>query len=240
MVGKERQPNAESSLTASSIAALASSMIKLDALKDVCVTIAGPSGSNLVFLVVEGPQLWVGAKGGDASLDKHFSLTHGAGQWLTDGKCTKFLEDNPGKAFKLNFLSDQALVVLEDKGTDSSLMTLRELIRKMEKDGNVDLVLGGHKYNRPASVSNGQEADRFDVTPDGDLCWRPNTVQAKNAKLNNIMSIFEPQLLEKCTAISCVWRMRLWKAEKLLAAAKPLWKLRQSITLKDTECVRIL
>ena len=146
----------------------------------------------------------------------------------------------PRKAFKLKFLSDQALVVLEDKGTDSSLMTLRELIRKMEKDGNVDLALGGHKYNRPASVSNGQEADRFDVTPDGDLCWRPNSVQAKNAKLNNIMSIFEPQMLEKCTAISCVWRMRLWKAEKLLAAAKPLWKLRQSITLKDTECVRIL
>ena len=43
VVGKERQLNAESSLTASSSAALASSVIKLDALKDVCVTIAGPS-----------------------------------------------------------------------------------------------------------------------------------------------------------------------------------------------------
>ncbi|CAE7832629.1 unnamed protein product [Symbiodinium microadriaticum] len=69
-------------------------------------------------------------------------------------------------------------------------MTLRSVLHKLEADGHVDVTLGGHTFVRPPSVANGQQKDFFHITKTSELCWRPNGMQIKSAKMNNIMSMY--------------------------------------------------
>ena len=66
---------------------------KMEDLKDVCQSLAGPSGSNIMLhiILVPEPQLWVSATGNDGCLDTRTPWCHGAGTWLVEAKAEKYL-----------------------------------------------------------------------------------------------------------------------------------------------------
>ena len=68
---------------------------KMEDLKDVCQSLAGPSGSNIMLhiILVPEPQLWVSATGNDGCLDTRTPWCHGAGTWLVEAKAEKYLKD---------------------------------------------------------------------------------------------------------------------------------------------------
>lgn len=69
-------------------------------------------------------------------------------------------------------------------------MVLRTALQKVETTGLVEYSLGGHTCSRPPAVAQGKEDDHFDISPDPthSLVWRPNTINAKALKSNNIAS----------------------------------------------------
>lgn len=49
----------------------------------------------------------------------------------------------------------------QENGSDSDLQSLRKVIQKCESNGMVDFDLGGHTYNRPAQVVQGNAPDQW-------------------------------------------------------------------------------
>ena len=80
----------------------------------------------------------------------------------------------------------------QENGSDSSLMTLREVLQKVERGGAVDYTVGGHRCDRPPQVQQGQADDHFIVSPDPDSprLWRQTAVAMRNLKANNVASHF--------------------------------------------------
>lgn len=88
---------------------------------------------------------------------------------------------------------------------DSSVISLRSAIQKIEASGNVDFSLGGHVCARPADVQQGRADDHFEISPDSStmLLWRPNNVPAKNIKNTNLASQFAfPALMSSPLALA--------------------------------------
>lgn len=110
-------------------------------------------------------------------------LTYGAGSWLLDGKAETALRETPEKVIAWKFNSCTAQVVLEDgallhassvtstcikpiqdvkleeEGSDSELMTLLQLVQKIERMGHMDIAVSGHVAERPPEVVQGSMPD---------------------------------------------------------------------------------
>jgi hypothetical protein len=187
------------------------------------------------------PKLFVIAKA-DMILNKtKMLLGHGGGQWLQDEKAIKHVADHPGKAFTCNFTDDVShFVVLEGSNGDGDVITLRECLHKMEKDDNVNFTLTNHTFERPQEVIAGTAADSYKVTctQENGLAWKPHAV--KDYKMLNVASAFLASNLAASPALRCVWRMRHYKREAMLAPAKPLWFLVNDLQLAANQVVRLV
>ena len=93
LAGTQAEANGAAGEAPVAVNAAAATIKKVDDLQNVCQTIAGPPGSNIMFKITEGPELWVCASGGEGCLDTKFALCHGAGTWLVEAKCDKFMEE---------------------------------------------------------------------------------------------------------------------------------------------------
>lgn len=80
----------------------------------------------------------------------------------------------------------------QENGSDSSLMSLREVLQKVERGGAVDYTLGGHRCERPPQVQQGHADDQFIISadPESPLLWRPSAIAMRNLKANNVASHF--------------------------------------------------
>ena len=144
-------------------------------------------------------------------------------------------------------------------GGDSAVMSLREALQLTERAGLIAFSLGGHSCERPPEVTQGRQDDEFSIAPDPgcQLLWRANSIAVKSLKCTNIASHFPFSKLSESPLelVTClqrlqkerlesigdeVWRIRTYKAEKCVAAAKPLWYLSADLSLQKDECKRII
>ncbi|CAK8986598.1 Uncharacterized protein SCF082_LOCUS619 [Durusdinium trenchii] len=172
-------------------------------------------------------------------------LTYGAGTWLLDSKAESFLSENSEhghKAVECKFQSDLVPVVLEEGGHDGDLKTLRGVIQQCEAAGMVDFELGGHSFSRPAAVVQGKSGDQFDVglKPGSCMVWRPNNLQISGLRATNAASFFLSSLLEASSTLKKVWRLRAYKPEKTLGAAKPMWFLTTTLNMAKGSVQRVV
>ncbi|CAK9008793.1 Uncharacterized protein SCF082_LOCUS10019 [Durusdinium trenchii] len=172
-------------------------------------------------------------------------LTYGAGAWLLDNKAEAFLSDNAEHGHKgvvCKFSSDLDPVVLEESGHDSDLKTLRSVIQHCETSGMVDFEIGGHTFSRPASVVQGLSADKFDIATKAGSCmvWRPNNLQVTGLRATNAASFFLSNLLEASPGLRKVWRVRPYRPEKTLGAAKPMWFLSHTLDMAKGTVQRVV
>ena len=80
----------------------------------------------------------------------------------------------------------------QEDGSDGPVTRLRECLQSIEKGGMIEYTVGGHRCQRPPSVTQGKADDQFEVGPDPDneLLWRPNAIQTKQLKAVNLASHF--------------------------------------------------
>ena len=196
------------------------------------------------FTLVKGEgvsKLFVLAKNDVTLAANSLLLGHGAGSWLQDDKGVKHVADYPGKSFACNITTDTIPVVLEQSSGDSELMTLRACIRKLETQGHTNFVLTNHTFERPAEVIAGTQDDQFRVVCalENGLVWKANAVN-KDYKMLNVASVFQESELTASPAVRCVWRMRFYKNEGMVAPAKPLWFLKQDLQMVKDQAIRLL
>ena len=86
-------------------------------------------------------------------------------------------------------------------------MTLRQALQRLEKSGFIEYTLGGHVCQRPVTVQQGKEDDRFDVSPeDGNgLVWRANSIPIKQLKGANVASHFSHAALKASPLVCVFW-----------------------------------
>ena len=106
----------------------------------------------------------------------------------------------------------------QENGSDSSLMSLRTALQKVERGGAVDYTLGGHRCERPPQVQQGHADDQFTISPDPDspLLWRPSAIAMRNLKANNVASHFSYTQLAG-SALKLVPGLRFHSALELIS-----------------------
>ena len=77
------------------------------------------------------------------------------------------------------------------------------------------------------------------MTKEATLIWRPNALQPKLAKQGNVAGLLATEKL-RTGPLQLHWRLRLYKEEKLVAAAKPLWFLPKPLSLKKGQVQRVV
>ena len=102
-------------------------------------------------------------------------------------------------------------MVLEEQTSngpsDSSPMTLFQLVHTLERKGILDLTLTGHTADRPASVKRGEESDRLEVVHQSYSLFKPNAVTAKAAKSTNVAGLAGYKVLKASNYLELVWRI---------------------------------
>ena len=93
---------------------------------------------------------------------------------------------------RLYFNKINKILWLQEQGSDSNVMGLREALQQIERTGLVDFKLGGHRCERPPAVQQGRDDDHFELQadPSSALLWKPNTIAVKNLKFTNVASHF--------------------------------------------------
>ena len=101
---------------------------------------------------------------------------------------------------------------LEEDGSDTQVMSLREALQRYEAGGLVEYTLGGHHASRSAGVQQGREPDAFQIAPDASnaLAWKANNVPSRSIKAANVASVFPWPLLEASPMQMVPWLVHIF------------------------------
>ena len=78
---------------------------------------------------------------------------------------------------------------------------------------------------------------RFVITKTEDMTFKSNSVAMKSLKQTNMASMVGTDALQH--ALQLVWRLRVYSKESQVAPAKPLWFVKQALTVPKGTCQRI-